>query len=63
MAVAKSTSRISLLPNLVTEVGGYHDKELPYQSTASLPRSTVLAPDHRDGDAEQALRPYHFRND
>lgn len=63
LAVVKSTRQITLLPNLVTEVGGYHDKELPYQSTASLPRSTVLAPGYRDGDAELALRPYHFRND
>lgn len=63
LAVVKSTRRITLLQNLVTEVGGYHDKELPYQSTAFLPQSTVLGPDYRDGDAEQAFRPYHFRND
>lgn len=63
LAVVKSTRRITLLQNLATEVGGYHDKELPYQSTAFLPQSTVLGPDYRDGDAEQALRPYHFRND
>lgn len=63
LAVVKSTRRITLLPNLVTEVGGYHDKELPYQSTASLPQSTVQAPDYRDGDVEQAFRPYRFRND
>lgn len=63
LTVVKSTRRITLLQSLVTEVGGYHDNELPYQSTAFLPQSTVLGPDYRDGDAEQAFRPYHFRND
>lgn len=62
LAIVKTNCRITLPPNTVTEVTGFYDREIPYQSTASLVQSTVLSPDYKDFDVEPILRPYHYKD-
>ena len=62
LAVVKTSCRVTLPPNSVTDVKGFYDKELPYQTTASLLQSSTLSTDYRDFDVEPTLRMYHYRN-